>query len=444
MVGSGVASCFSRVSTTSLSLRPQSFAAFLDAFTDTVHAGGLAAVRPATPPRPGPPVLPAAPRVIAVGDLHGDASKARRALRLAGVLGQDDRWCGGGSVVVQVGDILDRGDGELSLLHLLERLSNEAAAAGGAVHTLHGNHETLNVAGRFRYATRGGSQAFAHRAAVEALAAAWKRRCGCDGGGDGADVTGLTEPIALDEASTRAAATPARAAALRPGGPVTTRFLAPSRVVLQIGSSVFVHGGVLPSHGVHGAAGMAAINESASAWMRGEPSHTTMPPILGGRDAVVWARDYSHEDAASCDCECVVLGVGVGGREERRTQNTNNQPTSHPLGDSLRVALQSIPGAARMVMGHTIQEAGVNGACGGAALRVDVGLSAGCGDGRVQVLEILNDGATVRVLREGEVPVTVPGDRGGGRATGAAVVAGGRGGGGAAAAAAAGGGRRVK
>lgn len=310
--GEAAASCFLLPFRPPPSLRPQSFAAFLDAFADTVHAGGLAAVRPATSTlRPGPPVLPAAPRVIAVGDLHGDAAKARRALRLAGVLGPDDRWCGGGSVVVQVGDILDRGDGELALLHLLERLSNEAAAAGGAVHTLHGNHETLNVAGRFRYATRGGSEAFARRAAVEALAAAWKRRCGCDGGGDGADMTGLTTPIALDEVSTRAAATPARAAALRPGGPVTTRFLAPSRVILQVGSSVFVHGGVLPSHGVHGAAGMAAINDNAAAWMRGEPSHPTMPPILGGRDAVVWARDYSHEDAASCDCECV--GVGWGG-----------------------------------------------------------------------------------------------------------------------------------
>ena len=66
-----------------------------------------------------------------------------------------------------------------------------------------------------------------------------------------------------------------------------------------------------------------------------------------------------------------------------------------------------------MVVGHTIQEAGVNAACGGAVVRVDVGLSAGCGDGAVQVLEIVGDGATVRVLREGAQPVSLPGDRGG-------------------------------
>jgi hypothetical protein len=29
----------------------------------------------------------------------------------------------------------------------------EAARAGGAVHWINGNHETLNVAARFRYAT---------------------------------------------------------------------------------------------------------------------------------------------------------------------------------------------------------------------------------------------------------------------------------------------------
>lgn len=289
-----------------------------------MHAGGLAAVRPPPTPRPpGPPVLPAARRVVAVGDLHGDAAKARRALRLAGVLGPDDRWCGGGSVVVQVGDVLDRGDGEVALLHLLERLSSEAAAAGGAVHVLHGNHETLNVAGRFRYATRGGSEAFARRAAVEALASAFKRKCGCVE--HDIDTTGLPHPVPLADAAAHAKA--ARAAALRPGGPVTTRFLAPSRVVLQIGSSVFVHGGVLPSHAVHGAEGMARVNEKASAWMRGDAGAATMPPFLAGRDAVVWARDYSHEDAASCDCEFFgVVLCGVGGKGERKKKNEPNHP----------------------------------------------------------------------------------------------------------------------
>jgi hypothetical protein len=54
-----------------------------------------------------------------------------------------------------VGDILDRGDEELQLLFMLERLQLQAAAAGGALWVLNGNHEMMNAAGNFRYATPG-------------------------------------------------------------------------------------------------------------------------------------------------------------------------------------------------------------------------------------------------------------------------------------------------
>lgn len=44
-----------------------------------------------------------------------------------------------------------------------------------------------------------------------------------------------------------------------------------------------------------------------------------------------------------------------------------------------------LPGAARMVVGHTIQDAGINAACGGRVFRIDVGLSKGCGNGEPEV-----------------------------------------------------------
>ena len=46
--------------------------------------------------------FPAVPRLVAIGDVHGDAAKARAALRLAGVMGDGDRWTGGETVLVQV------------------------------------------------------------------------------------------------------------------------------------------------------------------------------------------------------------------------------------------------------------------------------------------------------------------------------------------------------
>ncbi len=57
---------------------------------------------------------------MAIGDLHGDLDKAKRAMRLAGLIDQQDRWAGGRTVCVQVGDILDRGDSELRILYFLE------------------------------------------------------------------------------------------------------------------------------------------------------------------------------------------------------------------------------------------------------------------------------------------------------------------------------------
>lgn len=45
-----------------------------------------------------------------------------------------------------------------------------------------------------------------------------------------------------------------------------------------------------------------------------------------------------------------------------------------------------------MVVGHTIQTRGINSACESRVVRVDVGMSHGCGDGPVEVLEVLKDG----------------------------------------------------
>ena len=47
-------------------------------------------------------VLPAVPRIIAIGDLHGDLEKALRAFRLGGLIDENDRWVGGTTTAVQV------------------------------------------------------------------------------------------------------------------------------------------------------------------------------------------------------------------------------------------------------------------------------------------------------------------------------------------------------
>ena len=54
--------------------------------------------------------------LIVVGDIHGDLRKAISSLEAARVLqevGGQVRWAGGDTVVVQLGDVLDRGDSEI-------------------------------------------------------------------------------------------------------------------------------------------------------------------------------------------------------------------------------------------------------------------------------------------------------------------------------------------
>jgi len=46
--------------------------------------------------------LPAAARLVAIGDLHGDMGKTRRAFRIGGLIDHQDRWCGGTTTAVQV------------------------------------------------------------------------------------------------------------------------------------------------------------------------------------------------------------------------------------------------------------------------------------------------------------------------------------------------------
>ena len=90
-------------------------------------------------------------RLCAIGDLHGDAAHAFDALRLCGAVDRTGRWSGGAMTVVQTGDVVDRGNASLPLLHALWELRDQAAADGGELLLLMGNHELLNMQGRTRY-----------------------------------------------------------------------------------------------------------------------------------------------------------------------------------------------------------------------------------------------------------------------------------------------------
>jgi hypothetical protein len=279
-----------------------------------------------------PTRFPTAPRIVAIGDLHGDLNAARRALLLAGAIDDNDRWVGGDLVVVQTGDQLDRGDDDRAILDLFVRLAEEARRAGGAVHVLNGNHELMNAALDLRYVKPAAFETF----------------------GEFVDDAGIDSLLASYPEEQRG-----RVAAFRPGGPYA-KVLAERNTMVIIGDNVFVHGGITPEHVAYG---IEYLNAEIRAWLLGEGP---CPEGIHGKDSPTWVRSYSLEVD---DDDCPVLSE----------------------------VLEKL-GAKRMIVGHTIQEEGINSYCRRRVWCIDVGMPAHYGGHAAQVLEIVGD--SVRVLLE--------------------------------------------
>ena len=94
-------------------------------------------------------------RVVAIGDVHGAYEGLVELLRGMELIDDELEWSGGEAHLVSLGDLLDRGDYGRQVMDLLMRLQDEAAAAGGAVHVVHGNHEVMNLTGDLRYVSEG-------------------------------------------------------------------------------------------------------------------------------------------------------------------------------------------------------------------------------------------------------------------------------------------------
>lgn len=116
---------------------------------------------------------PAGHRIVAVGDLHGDYEAWRAIASAAGLADDGGRWAGGDTVLVQLGDITDRGPDSLKIIRHLINLEQEAQAAGGQVIVLLGNHEAMNVTGDVRYVHAGEYEAFRDRKSKQRREATW-------------------------------------------------------------------------------------------------------------------------------------------------------------------------------------------------------------------------------------------------------------------------------
>jgi hypothetical protein len=84
-------------------------------------------------------------KIVVVGDLHGAYESFLKILKGTGLVDDQLHWTGSKAHLVQIGDVLDRGDRAKDIFDLLIRLEKEAEAAGGRIHCLIGNHEEMNL-----------------------------------------------------------------------------------------------------------------------------------------------------------------------------------------------------------------------------------------------------------------------------------------------------------
>ncbi|THV38607.1 metallophosphoesterase [Glycomyces buryatensis] len=81
--------------------------------------------------------------LFVASDIHGHYDALVEALRGRGLVDADAAWTGGDTRLWILGDLFDRGEEGVAVVRLLRKLAGQAAAEGGLVDTLIGNHEVL-------------------------------------------------------------------------------------------------------------------------------------------------------------------------------------------------------------------------------------------------------------------------------------------------------------
>ncbi len=152
------------------------------------------------------------------------------------------------------------------------------------------------------------------------------------------------------------ASTWGRLAAFLPGGPYA-RKLAAHPAIAVVGDTLVVHGGLLPEHVRYG---LGRVNREFNQWMLG-----SAPPSLAitSERSPLWVRDFGERKVPKEACAKL---------DEVLTASS----------------------ARRMVIGHSVQDKGIDPACHDKVWRIDVGLSRFYG-GPLQLLEITAAGPRV-------------------------------------------------
>eukprot|EP00531_Pseudo-nitzschia_arenysensis_P002194 CAMPEP_0116141140 /NCGR_PEP_ID=MMETSP0329-20121206/14223_1 /TAXON_ID=697910 /ORGANISM="Pseudo-nitzschia arenysensis, Strain B593" /LENGTH=547 /DNA_ID=CAMNT_0003636303 /DNA_START=259 /DNA_END=1902 /DNA_ORIENTATION=+ len=336
-------------------------------------------------------------RLICIGDVHGDLGALQQFLQTAGVYdAATDSWCGGNTVVVQCGDILDRGFEELACYRLLSKLSQQAPTQNGKVILLIGNHEALNAMGLFQYAFTD----LEHEQCI---------------GKEVDSILGVENQWRKQYANNQ----PSRWASYEPGGLLAHSLLRNMKVAVRVGGTLCVHAGMKANHLTENG-GIDQMNAAFREWIslgddvgidqsngatnsQQQQQQAYKPPI---RNPVIYNHNgnYATPRQPWIDAEkrqqhyINSIPPFLQSKPEdpgpiwmREYSTPHDEPPNPANAFELERDLDStltLVHAHRMVMGHTIQRQ-INGIFKGKAWRLDVGASKGCLNGTPEVLEVV-------------------------------------------------------
>ena len=331
-------------------------------------SASLASAQSTTPT----PVAAPAVRIVAVGDLHGDFAAWTAIAKGAGLIDAKGHWAGGKTILVQTGDVVDRGPDSIDILRQLQSLQREAARVGGKVVALIGNHEAMNMTGDLRYVSAGEFAGF-----VDARSSARRERYYGDHRATLEADAHLKDPslspLAIHDAWIKA--TPLglveHGEAWKPDGSIGKWVIANDAVAL-IGSTLFLHGGISPKFA---SLRPAEINRRVKAALAVQD--TTDTAIINDSLGPLWYRGL------------IVPGDPAKGVA---ALSADQQVT---------LALKA-QGAARIVVGHTPIISGISIRSGGRLIDIDTGISVAYG-GKLSYLEIVGDKVSAH-----EVPRPAP------------------------------------
>ena len=321
------------------------------------------------------PAQPAPQRIVAVGDLHGDYSAWLAIARDAGLIDAANHWSGGRTTLVQLGDVPDRGPETLRIIRHLQQLEREAAAAGGKVIAILGNHEAMNVTGDLRYVTVPEFTAFATPQSRAKRDSFWAANREAILKSYRASDPKLTEP-AIRQAWM--AKTPLgwveHREAWSPSGEIG-KWVARNPAIAKVGSFLFVHGGISAESTIRS---ISTVNRDLARAMAKADSSDTSP--LEDPLGPLWYRGLLGRDI---DAEAARLSLPA---------SKHLSPTAEV--DTVLAAYR----ARHIVVGHTPSLKGIAILYGGKLARIDTGISRHY-NGTLSWLEIVGETMTPHSVR---------------------------------------------